>query len=197
VVVVCDVDRLTRNQSDWSRFEKAAVEQRVLLSARAGGDLGLSTPEGAYHRGWRRCRQDERAPSRACAPGRLPRRLPGWSPVREMPRCVLVPSVRPAVRVRALSADAREGRDGTTLGMITHGDRSSAVRGRRRSSRRAPFPRSGEVGAVRLGPPTASREKEGTSHLVTGQTAGPAPDAQDRQDEAPVLDTSIAHPARV
>ena len=31
------MDRLTRNQSDWRRFEKAAVEHRVLLSAYAGG----------------------------------------------------------------------------------------------------------------------------------------------------------------
>jgi site-specific DNA recombinase len=51
VVIVRDVDRLTRNLPDWSRFEKAAVEHRVLLSAYAGGDLDLSTPEGAYYGG--------------------------------------------------------------------------------------------------------------------------------------------------
>ena len=39
VMVVRDVDRLTRNQSDRSRLEKAAVEHRVLLSAYAGGNL--------------------------------------------------------------------------------------------------------------------------------------------------------------
>jgi len=34
---------------------------------------------------------------------------------------------------------------------------------------------------------------------VSGNRAdgGPALDAQDRQDEGPVLDTSVAHPARV
>jgi len=37
VVIIRDVDRLTRNLPDWSRFEKAAVEHRVLLSAYAGG----------------------------------------------------------------------------------------------------------------------------------------------------------------
>jgi len=51
VVIVRDVDRLTRNLPDWSRFEKAAVEHRVLLSAYSGGNLDLSTPEGAYYGG--------------------------------------------------------------------------------------------------------------------------------------------------
>jgi DNA invertase Pin-like site-specific DNA recombinase len=51
VVIVRDVDRLTRNLADWDRFEKAAIEHRVILSAYAGGDLDLSTPEGAYYGG--------------------------------------------------------------------------------------------------------------------------------------------------
>jgi site-specific DNA recombinase len=51
VVIIRDVDRLTRNLADWNRFEKAAVEHRVILSAYAGGDLDLSTPEGAYYGG--------------------------------------------------------------------------------------------------------------------------------------------------
>jgi site-specific DNA recombinase len=51
VVIIRDVDRLTRNLSDWNRFEKAAVEHHVILSAYAGGDLDLSTPEGAYYGG--------------------------------------------------------------------------------------------------------------------------------------------------
>jgi site-specific DNA recombinase len=51
VVIIRDVDRLTRNLPDWSRFEKAAIEHRVILSAYAGGDLDLSTPEGSYYGG--------------------------------------------------------------------------------------------------------------------------------------------------
>jgi site-specific DNA recombinase len=51
VVIIRDVDRLTRNLPDWNRFEKAAVEHRVILSAYTGGDLDLSTPEGAYYGG--------------------------------------------------------------------------------------------------------------------------------------------------
>lgn len=51
VVIVRDVDRLTRNLPDWNRFEKAAIEHRVILSAYTGGDLDLSTPEGAYYGG--------------------------------------------------------------------------------------------------------------------------------------------------
>ena len=51
VVIIRDVDRLTRNLPDWSRFEKAAIEHQVLLSAYTGGDLDLSTPEGAYYGG--------------------------------------------------------------------------------------------------------------------------------------------------
>jgi site-specific DNA recombinase len=51
VVIVRDVDRLTRNLTDWNRFEKACVGHGVLLSAYTGGDLDLSTPEGAYYGG--------------------------------------------------------------------------------------------------------------------------------------------------
>jgi site-specific DNA recombinase len=51
VVIVRDVDRLTRNLTDWNRFEKACVAHGVLLSPYTGGDLDLSTPEGAYYGG--------------------------------------------------------------------------------------------------------------------------------------------------
>jgi hypothetical protein len=38
VVIIRDVDRLTRNLPDWSRFEKAAtVEHRVPPSVYSGG----------------------------------------------------------------------------------------------------------------------------------------------------------------
>jgi site-specific DNA recombinase len=51
VVIVRDVDRLTRNLTDWNRFEKACVAHGVQLTAYTGGDLDLSTPEGAYYGG--------------------------------------------------------------------------------------------------------------------------------------------------
>lgn len=51
VVIVREVDRLTRNLTDWNRFEKACVARGVLLSAYTGGDLDLSTPDGAYYGG--------------------------------------------------------------------------------------------------------------------------------------------------
>jgi site-specific DNA recombinase len=51
VVVIRDVDRLTRNLPDWTRFEKAAIAHRVTLSMYSGGDLDLSTPEGACYGG--------------------------------------------------------------------------------------------------------------------------------------------------
>jgi hypothetical protein len=54
VVIVRDVDRLTRNLTDWNRFEKACVCHGVLLSPYTGGDLDLSTPEGAYYGGMER-----------------------------------------------------------------------------------------------------------------------------------------------
>ena len=40
VVIVCDIDRLTRNLTDWNAVEKACVRHRVRLSAYTGGDLG-------------------------------------------------------------------------------------------------------------------------------------------------------------
>ncbi|HEV2257192.1 MAG TPA: recombinase family protein [Streptosporangiaceae bacterium] len=49
VVIVRDIDRLTRNLTDWNAFEKACVRHGARLSAYTGGDLDLSTPEGAYY----------------------------------------------------------------------------------------------------------------------------------------------------
>jgi DNA invertase Pin-like site-specific DNA recombinase len=60
VVIVRDVDRLTRNLTDWNRFEKACVRHGVLLSPYTGGDLDLSTPEGAYYGGMETLRAKER-----------------------------------------------------------------------------------------------------------------------------------------
>jgi site-specific DNA recombinase len=51
VVIVRDIDRLTRNLADWNAFEKACVRHGVRLSAYTGGDLDLSTAEGAYYGG--------------------------------------------------------------------------------------------------------------------------------------------------
>ena len=51
VVIVRDVDRLTRNLADWNAFEKACVGHGVRLSAYTGGDMDLSTAEGAYYGG--------------------------------------------------------------------------------------------------------------------------------------------------
>jgi site-specific DNA recombinase len=51
VVIVRDIDRLTRNLTDWNAFEKACVRHGVTLSPYTGGDLDLSTPEGAYYGG--------------------------------------------------------------------------------------------------------------------------------------------------
>ena len=51
VVIVRDIDRLTRNLTDWNAFEKACVRHVVRLSAYTGGDLDLSTAEGAYYGG--------------------------------------------------------------------------------------------------------------------------------------------------
>ncbi len=51
VVIVRDIDRLTRNLTDWNAFEKVCVRHGVRLSAYAGGDLDLSTAEGAYYGG--------------------------------------------------------------------------------------------------------------------------------------------------
>jgi len=48
VVIVRDVDRLTRNLADWNAFEKVCVRRGVLLSAYTGGHVDLSTAECAY-----------------------------------------------------------------------------------------------------------------------------------------------------
>jgi DNA invertase Pin-like site-specific DNA recombinase len=51
VVIVHDIDQLTRNVTDWNGFEKACVRRGVPMSAYTGRDLDLSTAEGAYYGG--------------------------------------------------------------------------------------------------------------------------------------------------
>lgn len=51
MVIVRDIDRLTRNLTDWNAFEKACVRHGVRLSVYTGGDLDLSTAEGANYGG--------------------------------------------------------------------------------------------------------------------------------------------------
>ena len=51
VVIIRDIDRLTRNLTDCNAFEKACVRHGMRASAYTGGDLDLSTPEGAYYGG--------------------------------------------------------------------------------------------------------------------------------------------------
>src|SRR2546428_8390007 len=46
VVIVRDIDRLTRNLTDWNAFEKACVRHGVRLSAYTGGGPGPSTCAG-------------------------------------------------------------------------------------------------------------------------------------------------------
>ena len=56
VIIVRDIDWLTRNLTDWNAFEKACVRHGVRLSAYTGGDLDLSTAEGAYYDGMKTLR---------------------------------------------------------------------------------------------------------------------------------------------
>src|SRR6201990_3214370 len=81
LVIVRDIDRLTRNLTDWNAFEKACVRHGVRLSAYTGGDLDLSTAEGAYYGGMetlraRRGRAGKSAPGRG-APGKRGQERPG------------------------------------------------------------------------------------------------------------------------
>src|SRR6059058_916121 len=64
VVIVRDIDRLTRNLTDWNAFEKACVRHGVRLSAYTGGDLDLSTAEGPTTAEWRPCGRGGKARSR-------------------------------------------------------------------------------------------------------------------------------------
>jgi site-specific DNA recombinase len=70
VVIVRDVDRLTRNLTDWNRFEKACVRHGVLLSPYTGGDLDLSTPEGAYYGGMETLRAKRESAVKSLGSGR-------------------------------------------------------------------------------------------------------------------------------
>jgi hypothetical protein len=82
-----------------------------------------------------------------------------------MLRCVLVPSVRPAVRVRALRADARGGRDGTTLGRIAHGDQFFGGPQSAPVQLTSITAHSGVARAVRPGPTAAWRARK-KAHCV-------------------------------
>src|SRR5260370_3358233 len=50
VVIVRDIDRLTRNLTDWNAFEKACVRHGVRLSAYTGGGPAPPQRPGAYYR---------------------------------------------------------------------------------------------------------------------------------------------------
>ena len=77
---------MTRNLADWDRFEKAAIEHHVILSAYAGGDLDLSTPEGAYYGGMETLRAKRKSAVRSVrvreAHDRIARqgKIPGGGP---------------------------------------------------------------------------------------------------------------------
>jgi hypothetical protein len=96
VVIVRDVDWLTRNLTDWNRFEKACVRHGVLLSPYTGGDLDLSTPEGAYYGGMETpARQaGKRGQER---PGPRGQGTPGTRREAQRGRCLVV-RVRPRLR---------------------------------------------------------------------------------------------------
>ena len=59
MVIVRDIDRLTRNLTDWNRFEKACVRHGVLLSPYTGGG------PGPVHAGGRVLRRDGNAARQA------------------------------------------------------------------------------------------------------------------------------------
>ncbi len=94
--------RLTRNLADWDRFEKAAIEHRVILSAYAGGDLDLSTPEGAYYGGMETLRAKRESAVRSVrvreAHDRIARqgKIPGGAPLVRVDPDLRQPGGRPA-----------------------------------------------------------------------------------------------------
>src|SRR5258707_3512608 len=49
VVIVRDIDRLTRNLTDWNAFEKACVRHGVRLSAYTGWGLAPSTAARGHY----------------------------------------------------------------------------------------------------------------------------------------------------
>jgi hypothetical protein len=66
VVIVRDIDRLTRNLTDWNAFEKACVRHGVAavgLHRRGPGPVQL--PRARTTAGWRRCGRGGKARSRA------------------------------------------------------------------------------------------------------------------------------------
>ena len=48
MVIVRDIDRLTRNLTDWNALRRRACGTGCGCRAYTGGDLDLSTAEGAY-----------------------------------------------------------------------------------------------------------------------------------------------------
>jgi hypothetical protein len=71
VVIVWDVDRLTRNLTDWNRFEKACVRHGVLLSPYTAGTWTCPPRKAPTTAGRRRCAPSGKARSRAPASARL------------------------------------------------------------------------------------------------------------------------------
>src|SRR6185312_5397766 len=70
VVIVRDIDQLTRNLTDWNAFEKACVRHGVRLSAYTGETWTCPRPRTRTTAGWRRCGRGGKARSRARGLGR-------------------------------------------------------------------------------------------------------------------------------
>ena len=140
VVIVRDIDRLTRNLTDWNAFEKACVRHGVRLSAYTGGDLDLSTPEGAYYGGMETLRAKresavksarvreahERKRGRAGGPaaGSAGSGIPGFTPI---PRSRTTRSATSCARTSTRSRPTRYGT--RPRGCWSTGNRSGRSRG--------------------------------------------------------------------
>ena len=70
VVIVGDIDRLTRNLTDWNAFEKACVRHGVRLSAYTGGTWICPRQKAPTTAGWRRSGRGGKARSRARGSGK-------------------------------------------------------------------------------------------------------------------------------
>ena len=65
VVIVRDIDRLTRNLTDWNAFEKACVRHGYGCPRIPAGTWTCPRPRARTTAGWRRCGRGGKARSRA------------------------------------------------------------------------------------------------------------------------------------
>jgi hypothetical protein len=159
VVIVREIDRLTRNLTDWNAFEKACVRRGVRLSAYTGGDLDLPCCTGSSSTRF--------PPARHAVREARSRTLPNATRNGDLAAACRIRLARVAITPRAEAAETSQRRSSPPLRAQAAGvlvRRPPAVRSGARASRKSAASTATAAGSsMRSGKPCPARERRASS----------------------------------